>query len=143
MSAVTITLGSKTKSLENGESYTFDCAGKMLSVVNNLSITFHSVGYFTYAGLTTIGQDEKVRTLKCAGRIMATSIVVTAGEYGDNSSPSSPPSPLPVEITTETEMTALLTNATTESIGAIYKYTGETTDTYENGELYILAEEND
>ena len=44
-------------------------------------------------------------------------------------------SPLPIEISTEAEMTALLATA---DIGSVYKYMGETTDTYANGALYIL-----
>lgn len=47
-------------------------------------------------------------------------------------------SPLPIEVATEAEMTALLTSG---EIGGVYKYTGETTDTYENGALYVLEEE--
>lgn len=44
------------------------------------------------------------------------------------------------EVSTADEMTALLTNATADSVGNVYKYTGETTDTYENRALYILEE---
>lgn len=43
-------------------------------------------------------------------------------------------SPLPIEVLTEAEMTALLTSGT---VGGVYKYTG-TTGTYENGALYVL-----
>ena len=43
-------------------------------------------------------------------------------------------SPLPIEIATEAEMTALLETA---EVGSIYKYTG-TTGTYENGALYVV-----
>lgn len=50
-------------------------------------------------------------------------------------------SPLPHEVLTETEMTAILSNATSASIGAVYKYMGPTTDTYTHGELYIIQEE--
>lgn len=60
--------------------------------------------------------------------------------YSSGSS-SSVDSPLPIPIETEAEMTALLTSATTASVGAIYKYVGETTNTYTQGELYIIAEE--
>lgn len=45
-------------------------------------------------------------------------------------------SPLPIEVSTEAEMTALLGSG---EIGGIYKYTGET-GTYENGALYVLEE---
>lgn len=48
-------------------------------------------------------------------------------------------SPLPIEVATADEMTALLETA---EVGAIYKYTGETTDTYENGALYVVEEES-
>ena len=43
-------------------------------------------------------------------------------------------SPLPTEVSTEAEMTALLTSG---EVGGVYKYTG-TTGTYENGALYVL-----
>lgn len=46
-------------------------------------------------------------------------------------------SPLPIEISTEAEMTALLETA---EVGSVYKYTGET-GTYENGALYVVEEE--
>ena len=48
-------------------------------------------------------------------------------------------SPLPIEVSTEAEMNALLETA---EVGAIYKYTGETTDTYENGAWYAVEEES-
>lgn len=44
-------------------------------------------------------------------------------------------SPLPIEIATADEMTALLETA---EVGSVYKYMGETTDAYENGALYIV-----
>lgn len=47
-------------------------------------------------------------------------------------------SPLPIEISTEAEMTALLNTA---PVGAIYKYVGTTTDKYEHGTKYELCEE--
>lgn len=61
-----------------------------------------------------------------------------------NELPNVPPSrdsPLPITVATEEEMTAILTNATAESVGAVYKYVGRTTLTYEHGALYIIAEE--
>lgn len=48
-----------------------------------------------------------------------------------------PESELPTEVSTEAEMTALLETA---EVGSVYKYTGETTDTYENGALYVVEE---
>ena len=50
-------------------------------------------------------------------------------------------SPLPIEVDSDITMGTLLKNATQESIGSVYKYTGITTSTYENGALYIIAEE--
>lgn len=47
-------------------------------------------------------------------------------------------SALPIEVKTEAEMAALLD---TSEVGSVYKYTGETTDTYENDGLYIVSEE--
>lgn len=47
--------------------------------------------------------------------------------------------PLPKEISTEGEMNAILSSATAEDIGTIYKYMGTTTDTYEYGALYIIS----
>lgn len=46
-------------------------------------------------------------------------------------------SPLPIEIANETKMNLLLETA---EVGSIYKYTGETTDKYENGALYVVEE---
>ena len=47
-------------------------------------------------------------------------------------------SPLPIEVSTEAEMTALLESG---EVGGVYKYTGETTVTYENGALYVIEED--
>ena len=43
----------------------------------------------------------------------------------------------PIEISSESGMTDILTNATANDVGKIYKYTGET-GTYENGALYVI-----
>lgn len=69
-------------------------------------------------------------TLQCNGKKMIDNIIVTAPEVEN--------SPLPIEVATEEEMNSLLETA---EIGDIYKYTGETTDTYENGALYVVEEE--
>lgn len=45
-------------------------------------------------------------------------------------------SPLPIEISTEAEMTALLESA---EVGSVYRYTGKT-GTYEKGALYVVEE---
>lgn len=43
-----------------------------------------------------------------------------------------------VEVSTEEKMTAILESATDSTVGSVYKYTGETTDTYTSGEHYIV-----
>lgn len=43
---------------------------------------------------------------------------------------------IPLEVSTESEMTALLDTA---EVGSVYKYTGES-GTYENGALYVVEE---
>ena len=45
-------------------------------------------------------------------------------------------SALPIEISTEADMNALLEIG---EDGGVYKYTGETTADYENGAVYILS----
>ena len=42
---------------------------------------------------------------------------------------------VPIEVSTEAEMTELLESG---EVGGVYKYTGENTDIYENGALYVL-----
>jgi hypothetical protein len=46
-------------------------------------------------------------------------------------------SPLPIPVSSESAMITLLD---TSEIGSVYKYTGETTNTFENGALYIVEE---
>ena len=45
---------------------------------------------------------------------------------------------VPVESTSEEDMNALLETA---EVGSVFKYTGATTDTFENGAYYIVEEE--
>jgi hypothetical protein len=49
--------------------------------------------------------------------------------------------PRPKVVETEAEMNKILANATEIDIGTIYKYTGNTTDTYEQGALYVITGE--
>lgn len=49
-------------------------------------------------------------------------------------------SPMPIEVSTEAAMSAILASATSKDVGAIYKYTGNTTSTYEHGSHYIIEE---
>lgn len=47
-------------------------------------------------------------------------------------------SPKPKEIKTEAEMNSILANATEADVGNYYKYTGNTTATYEQGAIYVI-----
>ena len=83
----------------------------------------------TYNSKTTEVANGKIATLSCNGKKMTTDVVIEVPEAAD--------SPLPTEVSTEAEMTALLTSG---EVGGVYKYTG-TTGVYENGALYVLEEE--
>ena len=48
---------------------------------------------------------------------------------------------LPIEISDETELSAELSNI--DNIGKVYRYTGLTTDTYIQNELYICADDEE
>lgn len=86
----------------------------------------------TYNGKTTELADGYIATLPCKDLKMETDVVIEAPEPAEISDSS-----LPIEVSTEAEMTALLTSG---EVGGVYKYTG-TTGTYENGALYVLEEE--
>lgn len=47
-------------------------------------------------------------------------------------------SSVPIESTSEEDMNTLLETA---EVGSVFKYTGATTDTFENGAYYIVEEE--
>lgn len=138
--------------LSNGEVYTYEGNNKFLGVATepNKSTPDYAIGStFNYSSPIYIVEEEKepkvtityngniiasleggnIATLQCAGKKMIDDIIVTTPEIED--------SPLPIEVATEEEMNALLGTA---EIGDIYKYTGETTDTYENGALYVVEE---
>lgn len=106
-----------------------------------------SVVTVEYDGLVvaTIPSGNKA-TIPIANKKMKTDIVITVpsgsgggssggGESGGGGTVKD--SALPIEVSTEAEMTALLTSG---EVGGVYKYTG-TTGTYENGALYVLEEE--
>lgn len=77
----------------------------------------------TYNSKTTEVANGKIATLSCNGKKMKSDIGIEVTD-----------SPLPTEVSTEAEMTALLESG---EVGGVYKYTG-TTGTYENGALYVL-----
>lgn len=129
--------GVKTLTIEHGETKTLKCGGEPMPHGYVVRVTFNTEGYVAYDEVTTVGREGRTRTFNCGSKTMATDIVITAGEYGGKDSP------LPIEVATEAEMSALLTSATADSVGAVYKYTGETTDTFTSGALYIIAEESE
>lgn len=47
---------------------------------------------------------------------------------------------MPIDVPTAAEMESILSNATAQTAGIIYKYTGTTTDKYINGNLYIVEQ---
>lgn len=47
---------------------------------------------------------------------------------------------VPIDVPTAAEMESILSNATAQTAGIIYKYTGTTTDKYINGNLYIVEQ---
>lgn len=86
-----------------------------------------------YNGSTIASLESgQTATLACSGKKMKSDIVVTAPEAEGGTD-----SPLPIEVSTEAEMTALLESG---EVGGVYKYTG-TTGTYEKGALYVLEGE--
>jgi hypothetical protein len=86
----------------------------------------------TYNGITTSIESGKTATLPCSGKRMKSDIVVEVDETSTTID-----SPLPIEVSTEAEMTALLNTA---EVGSIYKYVG-TSGTYESGALYVVEED--
>lgn len=48
---------------------------------------------------------------------------------------------LPIELSTETDMDAALAGSTSADIGKVYKYIGETTDTYIQNKFYVIEAE--
>lgn len=48
----------------------------------------------------------------------------------------------PIEISTADGMDTVLSQAASADVGKIYKYTGTTTSTYKNNDLYIITQES-
>lgn len=89
-----------------------------------------SIPSVSYNGVViTAIESGNTATLPVKDKKMVGDIVITVpkAEGGTDS-------PLPTEVSTEAEMTALLTSG---EIGGVYKYTGAT-GTYENGAYYVL-----
>lgn len=74
-------------------------------------------------------EGGQTATLACNDKEMEGDIEIIASQAVN--------SPLPIEVATEAEMTALLEAPV---VGGIYKYTGPT-GAYENGALYVVEEE--
>ena len=82
-------------------------------------------------------QDIKLgnRVLKNVAAIKVPLVAEGEGVYVD-SSDATATSAIPIEISTASEMTALLVAA---NVGKVYKFTGTTDDTYTNGNLYEVV----
>jgi hypothetical protein len=63
------------------------------------------------------------------------------GTVGSGGGGSTTISGIAIPISSATEMEDILASATGDKIGTIYKFTGTSTDTYEQGALYIIANE--
>lgn len=48
---------------------------------------------------------------------------------------------VPIEVSTPEEMDAILADASDDDLGKAYIYTGASTDTYEQGALYMITKE--
>lgn len=83
-----------------------------------------------YGSVVATVEGGKTATLPVENKKMKTDIIVTVPEATNSA--------LPIEVSTEAEMTALLIGG---EIGGVYKYTGPT-GTYENGALYVLEATN-
>lgn len=66
---------------------------------------------------------------------------IPIGTVGSGGGGSTTISGIAIPISSATEMEDILATATGDKIGTIYKYTGTSTDTYEQGALYIIADE--
>jgi hypothetical protein len=131
--SVSIMLGTTFKSAEDGSPYTIT-GNRVVSWTNNLELYFTTDGWYTYNGFTRVGKAGQDITLYVKGKKLVTDIVVYSGIYGADY-------PFPPEISTAAEMDNILEEATDELIGAIYKYIGATTSTYEHGAIYTVVEE--
>lgn len=113
-----------------GDTFYASGAGTVYIVEAEPTTTAVTVEY-NGSTVATIENGNKA-TLPIKDLKMKSDIVITVpkAESGTDSA-------IPIEVSTEAEMTALLTSG---EVGGVYKYTG-TTGTYENGALYVLEEE--
>lgn len=157
-SLITVTATGATSDFSGADAYTYDGSKEFLGFaeVANATEPTYAIGDTFYASgegtvyiveaeptttavtveyngsvVATIENGNKA-TLPIKDLKMKTDIVITVPE-----AEVAADSPLPIEVSTEAEMTALLTSG---EVGGVYKYTG-TTGTYENGALYVLEEE--
>jgi hypothetical protein len=124
-----ITYDGKTKELANGERATLSCKDVMMEtdvVIEAPEVTL------TQKKTVNITANGTIEAAPDAGYAALSKVIVTV-----NVPATAVDSAIPIEVSTEAEMTALLQNG---EIGGVYKYTG-TTGTYENGALYVLEEE--
>lgn len=83
-----------------------------------------------YGSVVATVEGGETATLPVENKKMKTDIIVAVPEAEGGTD-----SALPIEVSTEAEMTALLESG---EIGGVYKYTGAS-GTYENGAYYVLA----
>lgn len=107
--------------------------------VHNVSDTFYSWFSVNTRLLSTVSYGDSLlanllngqtAVVKCKDQKMEQDLIIKIGE---SRSPSS--NGLPTDVSTEQEMNILLETA---EEGSVYRYVGPTTNTYENGTLYIV-----
>lgn len=148
--------GETIAQLNAGETATLKCGptdDTEYKMASDIAVKIES-GYVKPSGSTTITENTttdvtnvkevvtnvqpKLTTGSATPVEMVNIVYPPTGYDGFSSFTVGADSPLPIEVADETSMAMLLESA---EVGAIYKYTGETTDTYEKGSLYIV--END
>ena len=138
--SVSVKIGEATKYADERTPITIKHKDNQATSYDNIEISFWGNGWYTYNGFAAVCKIDHttilpvVKTLPVAGLMLDTDIVVHAGIYNADY-------PFPPEISTPDEMDKILSEATDDFVGAIYKYTGENTSIYENGAVYTLVEE--
>ncbi len=89
---------------------------------------------------TVLGKRQLNRIYEgTAGRAVPTVIYFESYGHGEESNYENSLGK-PIEISSAEELNLIISTATADDIGKIYKYVGATTDSYENGAYYVITE---
>lgn len=85
-----------------------------------------------------VNAELQEKTITKNGEVIPDSDYVGLGKVIVNvpTTSDSTSNPVPEDVATAEEMTALLT---ADNVGKVYRFTGETDDTYTNGDLYEVV----